>query len=76
MNPPTDFGKKALLPAIRHRFSEIYVSEMDDPDDLKLIVGQHLHELPQVGRRQHFIVWWWWRRDGGWVQCGVFAVCL
>ena len=48
MNPPTDFGKKALLPAMRNRFSELHVAEMTDPRDLSLIVGQHLQELPQA----------------------------
>ena len=46
MNPPTDFGKKALLPAMRNRFTEIHVSEMTDRSDLQLIVSQHLQELP------------------------------
>ena len=48
MNPPTDFGKKALLPAMRNRFTELYVTEMTDAEDLALIVGQHLQELPQA----------------------------
>lgn len=38
MNPATDIGKKDLPPGIRQRFTEVWVSDVDDEDDLKSIV--------------------------------------
>ena len=40
MNPATDAGKRDLPPALRSRFTEIYVDEIDSVDDLRIIVGQ------------------------------------
>jgi midasin len=40
MNPPTDVGKKELPISLRSRFTEIYVQEMTDPNDLKIIVTE------------------------------------
>jgi midasin len=42
MNPPTDFGKKDLPPAIRSRFNELYVADIDDREDLEVIVCSFL----------------------------------
>ncbi|KAH9480590.1 Midasin [Psilocybe cubensis] len=39
MNPGGDYGKKELSPALRNRFTEIWVPSVDDRDDLELIVG-------------------------------------
>jgi midasin len=36
MNPATDIGKKDLPPALRSRFTELYVDEMLDPADLQV----------------------------------------
>jgi midasin len=52
MNPPTDFGKKELPPAIRGRFSEIYVPDIEDREDLGIIVQRYL----QVSAAQTFPV--------------------
>lgn len=50
MNPATDFGKKELSPAIRGRFTELYVDETQDPDDLEAIVRSYLRDvLPGTG---------------------------
>ncbi|KAF8843352.1 P-loop containing nucleoside triphosphate hydrolase protein [Paxillus ammoniavirescens] len=38
MNPGGDYGKKELSPALRNRFTEIWVPQVDDPSDLKMIV--------------------------------------
>eukprot|EP00002_Diphylleia_rotans_P015670 TRINITY_DN3035_c0_g2_i1.p1 TRINITY_DN3035_c0_g2~~TRINITY_DN3035_c0_g2_i1.p1 ORF type:complete len:5322 (+),score=1048.10 TRINITY_DN3035_c0_g2_i1:101-16066(+) len=42
MNPATDAGKKDLPPGLRNRFSEFYVDEMRDSEDLRLLVTQYL----------------------------------
>jgi midasin len=42
MNPPTDFGKKDLPPAIRGRFTEFYVEDIVDREDLAVIVESYL----------------------------------
>lgn len=38
MNPGGDYGKKELSPALRNRFTEIWVPLVDDPSDLGMIV--------------------------------------
>lgn len=38
MNPGGDYGKKELSPALRNRFTEIWVPSVDNRDDLQLIV--------------------------------------
>lgn len=40
MNPGGDFGKKELSPALRNRFTEIWVPPLDDRADLLQIIGQ------------------------------------
>lgn len=40
MNPGGDFGKKELSPALRNRFTEIWVPPLDDRSDLLQIIGQ------------------------------------
>lgn len=42
MNPGGDFGKRELSPALRNRFTEIWVPRVSDDDDLKEIVEQRL----------------------------------
>jgi midasin len=39
MNPGGDYGKKELSPALRNRFTEIWVPPIDDRQDLELIVN-------------------------------------
>lgn len=39
MNPGGDFGKKELSPALRNRFTEIWVPAVDDIHDLLHIIG-------------------------------------
>jgi midasin len=38
MNPGGDYGKKELSPALRNRFTEIWVPALDDREDLEFIV--------------------------------------
>ena len=44
MNPGGDFGKKELSPALRNRFTEIWVPAVTDHDDLKAIVSHSLQD--------------------------------
>lgn len=44
MNPGGDFGKKELSPALRNRFTEIWVPGVDDLNDLSLIIGSRWEE--------------------------------
>ncbi|KAF5382460.1 hypothetical protein D9615_002742 [Tricholomella constricta] len=39
MNPGGDYGKKELSPALRNRFTEIWVPRVEDRNDLELIIG-------------------------------------
>ncbi|CAB4255465.1 similar to Saccharomyces cerevisiae YLR106C MDN1 Huge dynein-related AAA-type ATPase (midasin), forms extended pre-60S particle with the Rix1 complex (Rix1p-Ipi1p-Ipi3p) [Maudiozyma barnettii] len=42
MNPGGDYGKKELSPALRNRFTEIWVPSMENFDDVNLIVSSRL----------------------------------
>lgn len=42
MNPGGDYGKRELSPALRNRFTEIWIPELTQRDDLVKIVEQHL----------------------------------
>jgi midasin len=48
MNPGGDYGKKELSPALRNRFTEIWVPPVGDLNELKSIVVQRyvLFEVP------------------------------
>ena len=45
MNPATDSGKKSLPPLVRDRFTEFWVDEPTEKEDLITIVSQHLGPL-------------------------------
>ncbi|XP_068698835.1 midasin-like [Montipora foliosa] len=45
MNPATDVGKKDLPPGIRNRFTEIFVSELEDTADLRILAVDYLKGL-------------------------------
>ena len=42
MNPGGDFGKRELSPALRSRFTEIWVPPVDDKSDIELVLGRSL----------------------------------
>ncbi|GBG32276.1 Midasin [Hondaea fermentalgiana] len=46
MNPATDVGKRDLPPALRSRFTELFVDEVEDAADLQLVVGLYLDDIP------------------------------
>jgi midasin len=51
MNPATDSGKKDLNSSIRSRFTEIYVDELLDPVELRVISGRYLAGVLPMGDR-------------------------
>ncbi|KAG7342074.1 cobaltochelatase [Nitzschia inconspicua] len=51
MNPATDAGKKDLPTSIRSRFSELYVEELNDPIELRVVAASYLSGvLPSEGK--------------------------
>jgi len=42
MNPGGDFGKRELSPALRNRFTEVWVPTVESRDDLRLLVAPRL----------------------------------
>ncbi|KAJ7608562.1 hypothetical protein FB45DRAFT_384103 [Roridomyces roridus] len=60
MNPGGDYGKKELSPALRNRFTEIWVPPVDDRNDLELIVdGMWTSEAlrPYTPKVLDFVEW-------------------
>lgn len=45
MNPATDAGKKELHPSIRSRFTEMYVDELVDPVELRVVAARYLQAV-------------------------------
>lgn len=45
MNPGGDFGKKELSPALRNRFTEIWVPSLSDLSELRDIVSQRYDDV-------------------------------
>ena len=45
MNPATDAGKKELHPSFRSRFTEIYVDELLDPVELRVVSSRYLQPV-------------------------------
>lgn len=48
MNPGGDFGKRELSPALRNRFTEIWVPPLTYRDDLRLLVAPRLRGAPSL----------------------------
>jgi len=68
MNPGGDFGKKELSPALRNRFTEIWIDAISDMDDLRSILAAHLKpSLMQAGDGDRLLKFWGWiiAKDGG-----------
>jgi midasin len=49
MNPATDAGKKDLPASIRSRYSEIYVDELLDPVELRMVSSRYLAGVLPIG---------------------------
>ncbi|MCL7041049.1 hypothetical protein MKW94_021074 [Papaver nudicaule] len=59
MNPGGDYGKKELSPALRNRFTEIWVPSVSDPNELQLIAEKKLHEQT-IFLKDPVIKFWGW----------------
>ncbi|KDQ62541.1 hypothetical protein JAAARDRAFT_189845 [Jaapia argillacea MUCL 33604] len=59
MNPGGDYGKKELSPALRNRFTEIWVPHVDDRHDLEKIIGSLFQEAlaPYTRHLLDFVEW-------------------
>ncbi|KAG6332473.1 hypothetical protein ID866_6614 [Astraeus odoratus] len=60
MNPGGDYGKKELSPALRNRFTEIWVPPVDNPADLAMIIDsswQHERLKPLTAPLLAFRQW-------------------
>jgi len=49
MNPGNDFGKRELSPALRSRFTEIWVPQMTDREDLDHVIYRQLNPIGGEG---------------------------
>lgn len=62
MNPGGDYGKKELSPALRNRFTELWVPSIGDSDDLVLIVnnlsGTAFADYHLGEKIVEFLNWW------------------
>ncbi|CAH9088613.1 unnamed protein product [Cuscuta europaea] len=58
MNPGGDFGKKELSPALRNRFTEIWVPPVSGLDELKLIALKRIPN-PQLGSFMDLMLKFW-----------------
>lgn len=63
MNPGGDYGKKELSPALRNRFTEIWVPMVDERSDLEIIISKQLNRLTESDATEYsnrildFIEW-------------------
>ncbi|KAI3975195.1 hypothetical protein MKX01_020596 [Papaver californicum] len=59
MNPGGDYGKKELSPALRNRFTEIWVPSVSNPNELQLIAEQKLHDQA-IFLKDPVVKFWGW----------------
>ncbi|ODV86523.1 hypothetical protein CANARDRAFT_27715 [[Candida] arabinofermentans NRRL YB-2248] len=75
MNPGGDYGKKELSPALRNRFTEIWVPSMDDFDDVRQIVESRLDEgVKQLTEPVVQFSEWYGMKIGGSTTNGVISL--
>jgi len=48
MNPANDAGKRDLPPALRARFTELWVHDPEDPADIACIVASCVNHIPAI----------------------------
>ncbi|XP_024535665.1 midasin [Selaginella moellendorffii] len=60
MNPGGDFGKKELSPALRNRFTEVWVPPICDLDDLRSIILERLSGSEVECLVEPLIQFWQW----------------
>ncbi|GME77324.1 unnamed protein product [Ambrosiozyma monospora] len=76
MNPGGDYGKKELSPALRNRFTEIWVPSMEDFDDVRQIVSARLEKdvVSTCDAIVKFSEWYALRLGGGSTSNGVISL--
>ncbi|KAK6456713.1 uncharacterized protein RJT20DRAFT_126757 [Scheffersomyces xylosifermentans] len=74
MNPGGDYGKKELSPALRNRFTEIWVPSMEDFNDVKEIVADRLVNKKHVDTIVKFSEWYGKKFGGGHADSGVISL--
>ncbi|KAL2462441.1 ATPase [Forsythia ovata] len=60
MNPGGDYGKKELSPALRNRFTEIWVPSVSDADELKSIALERILNPQITGIVDPMLNFWEW----------------
>ncbi|KAK4741715.1 hypothetical protein SAY87_025303 [Trapa incisa] len=60
MNPGGDYGKKELSPALRNRFTEIWVPSVTDLDDLRNIASQRISKPEFLSVVDPMTKFWEW----------------
>ncbi|XP_078434368.1 midasin-like protein isoform X2 [Wolffia australiana] len=60
MNPGGDYGKKELSPALRNRFTEIWVSSVNEADELKYIAHERFVKPELTCFSEPMIKFWEW----------------
>lgn len=74
MNPGGDYGKKELSPALRNRFTEIWVPSMEDFDDVSQIVESRLKHKQLTTSIVKFSEWFAKQFGGGHTNNGVISL--
>lgn len=76
MNPGGDYGKKELSPALRNRFTEIWVPSMENFNDVHMIVSYRLIKplQPFSGAIVAFSEWYARKFGGGSTTNGVISL--
>ncbi|KAH3662481.1 hypothetical protein OGAPHI_005733 [Ogataea philodendri] len=76
MNPGGDYGKKELSPALRNRFTEIWVPSMEDFDDVRQIVESQLNQKAHglIDSVVQFSQWYGHKLGDGSASSGVISL--
>lgn len=74
MNPGGDYGKKELSPALRNRFTEIWVPSMEDYADVQQIVQARLKTKQLADAIVQFSEWYGLEFGGGSTNNGVISL--
>ncbi|ODV78832.1 midasin [Suhomyces tanzawaensis NRRL Y-17324] len=74
MNPGGDYGKKELSPALRNRFTEIWVPSMNDFNDVREIIASKLINKDHIEPIVQFSEWYGKKFGGGHIDSGVISL--
>ncbi|KAI5949267.1 hypothetical protein KGF57_004866 [Candida theae] len=74
MNPGGDYGKKELSPALRNRFTELWVPSMEDFQDVFKIVQSRLYVKELADAIVKFSEWYAMEFGGGSAVSGVISI--